>query len=407
MKKTKLLILPLFLFIVCLVCLCGCQHSHSHTPNVVNPTTTSLGYTEYSCSCGDFYRQDYTCLLSFTSITENNNIQSNLLPVIQSQIVALNENFIGVNNTNSFRAVEYRVYSNNSYTNLYIGQNISTSLNITIVWEQITTLTETEIAFNDLLAKIKKLEQISEQYNIEKNIANIDPNLRAMHYIRYTRYNTTQWNMLAGTLESDFVDYVEQNMGQYDLASLQSMSNFIVPKTNEEIDFVHMIAVMNVACNAGVKNHNYNDLPGWLGDLCQLAGQIKKLELAESDIYTKAQELFAATTNSSFSIYDLIADLDAINIMQIYENLEEKSISSIMEQYYNAVKMRNRKDSFIITALDGETNVQTLKSNIRSRITDSTLMAVWCYTEGLNLTASYDNIIIDSLIDLFINYILN
>ncbi len=35
------------------------EHKHSYTATIVSPTCTGMGYTEYSCDCGDIYRSDY------------------------------------------------------------------------------------------------------------------------------------------------------------------------------------------------------------------------------------------------------------------------------------------------------------------------------------------------------------
>ncbi len=35
------------------------EHVHSYTTTIVPPTCTEMGYTEYSCDCGDVYRADY------------------------------------------------------------------------------------------------------------------------------------------------------------------------------------------------------------------------------------------------------------------------------------------------------------------------------------------------------------
>ena len=227
-----------------------------------------------------------------------------------------------------------------------------------------------------------------------------------MQYIRQTRYNTGPWNYLAGSLESDFAQYVANNQGDMDLTTLQSYANFTIPKTNEEVDFVHMISVMNVACNVGVKSYAFVDLPGWLGDIIQLAGQIKKLGLTKTEAVQKCIELFGAIEGSSFGLYDLIADLDAINIMQVYENLEEKSISSIMEQYYNSINTDRRKSDFIETVFDGQVSKEEMIASTNSRLKSSIYMLVWCQTENIDTSAEYDKAIVDKLIELFIDYIL-
>ena len=55
MKKFSLFIITLVLVFT----LCGCGHKHAHSSKVVAPTCTEKGYTEYTCECGDSYRDSY------------------------------------------------------------------------------------------------------------------------------------------------------------------------------------------------------------------------------------------------------------------------------------------------------------------------------------------------------------
>lgn len=42
-------------------------HTHSYTLTVVQPTATSWGYTRYTCSCGHYYDNDFTCLVNLSA----------------------------------------------------------------------------------------------------------------------------------------------------------------------------------------------------------------------------------------------------------------------------------------------------------------------------------------------------
>jgi len=50
--------LNLFLFLVLGLLLCGCGHKHEYTEKVVAPTCTEGGYTEFTCECGDTYKDN-------------------------------------------------------------------------------------------------------------------------------------------------------------------------------------------------------------------------------------------------------------------------------------------------------------------------------------------------------------
>ena len=100
MKTSKLLLF--FVIGIFTVLFVGCGHTHSYSKTVVSPTVNEIGYTKYSCKCGEFYTEDPTCLLTFLSMSEY-NVQ--VLPQIDSIIVPLNSKFLGVENTSNFNRV--------------------------------------------------------------------------------------------------------------------------------------------------------------------------------------------------------------------------------------------------------------------------------------------------------------
>ena len=54
MKK----LMSLLLVILTAIVLVGCVHKHEYVEKVVAPTCTENGYTEYTCECGDVYRDN-------------------------------------------------------------------------------------------------------------------------------------------------------------------------------------------------------------------------------------------------------------------------------------------------------------------------------------------------------------
>lgn len=405
MKKKISLVLCFCLVGIYLAFITGCStHTHSYSTEVINPTIAQNGYTKHSCDCGHFYNEDYTCLLTFTSVNAALEQSSNL-PTISNRVIPMGSTFSGVENTLIYEVASYRIYtSSTNFSTLQVGDEISSSANITLVWNKTSSALQAEQKFEQLLNMIEKLEQISSQYNVDKSVST-SPQLRALQYIRQTRYNTNQWNSLAGGMEGDFSEYVAQNQGTYTLTNLQSYLNFTVPTTLEEIDFVHMISIMNVACYTSVTTYSVVDLAGWLGDIIQLAGQIKRLNLSQQQAIQKCVELFGTTENSSFGYYDLLADLDSINLMQIYENSQNKSISNLIENYYATINHQTRKANFIQTTFGTNQTKQAMIAAANERL-NSMYMVIWCNEENINLNNSYDKAIVDKLIELFIDYII-
>lgn len=55
MKKITFTLLTLLLMLT----LCGCSHTHNYKENVIAPTCTEQGYTEFTCECGDTKKENY------------------------------------------------------------------------------------------------------------------------------------------------------------------------------------------------------------------------------------------------------------------------------------------------------------------------------------------------------------
>ena len=55
MKKT----LSLFFMIVFMFALWGCEHQHKYSERVVDPTCEEKGYTEFTCECGETYKDNF------------------------------------------------------------------------------------------------------------------------------------------------------------------------------------------------------------------------------------------------------------------------------------------------------------------------------------------------------------
>ncbi len=372
-------------------------HTHEYTTSIIDPTQTDLGYTLHSCTCGNNYKESYTCLLSYENL---DNVQG--LPQVEPQIVPINTKFKGVDNVGNYSATSYRTYiTNDYYSNLYVGQLITNSTNIKLSWNNNTLLDDTMIEFNNLIAKIKKLEQISIQYSFDNNSAN-DPQIRVLQYIRQSRYSSSQWNVFGGKLESNFSKYVTDNQDEFDLASLQSLDSFTIPNLNQDVDFVHLMAIINVALKYGLNNNSTNDMVGWGGDICQLVKQLKDKDLAGYQLQSEADRLLGlGGSESSFGDQDLYADIDALNIANIYNNVEQKSISNVFKQYYLGLTSAQRKIDVLKVAFptyinsstgeiiknsNNEEDIDYISNSLYSRLDSNIFIKTWCQNNGVNLT---------------------
>ena len=256
-------------------------------------------------------------------------------------------------------------------------------------------LSQTQIEFNSLISKIATLETLS--YNFNSN----DYQNRVFVYIRSEKYNTTSWNTIGGSIEQEFNDYIETNQSETDISSLKTFDKFTIPNTEEKVDFVHMFATMN-AINKNPTNTNAGDLAGWAGDLCQLA-----LEVKNTNQPNKISENVNSKFNnfdSGFNKYDLVADLDAVNIMKIYNDMQTKSISKAIENYYKNITVKSRKTNFLTNLGYEKLNKEQIKANIFNRLRNNFFITIWSMQNNLDFESD-QNIILEC-INVFVNFLI-
>lgn len=363
---------------------------HKYSSAVTQPTETQNGYTTFTCgACGDFYKSNYKSLIVFENVAKTASISTSELPTYNQAVVSTGTQFNGVTNTNKFKPISYKFETTSGVVTMNVGDNIQTSGKIIITWDYITPPAPSaeEVAFNNLVQKLEKLEQLSIAYNTA-NSSTANPQLRVMQYIRNGRYSDTTWNLVGGTIEADFANYVKANQGGIDVESLQSISDITIPKTGEKVDFVHMFATINtLAKGAGMmwSAQQAGDLGGWGGDLCQLAQDVKNSSLSQT-VQQKVDSLFMAS--SGFGSADMYADMDAVNIFSAYTAMSTKSISSAFKTYYLSVTTSLRISTFKTNCFVNENTSSTdaLAADIITRLSSNTLIKTWCTKNNLDFT---------------------
>lgn len=376
-KHIKFLTLIFLLFTATFVVACG--HSHSYETETISPTQTDMGYTHHFCSCGEYFDDDFTCLLTFNSTSIDTSIPLTDLPQIAPKVVAQNSIFEAIANTQDFKV--------STYTGATVGQKVTNSMTITIVWDKFSQAEKDCISIAD---KINDLCSISYKYNSSKYF------LRASQYLRTAKYTGNTWNIMAGTIESDFVDYVSQNQGSKNISSLRTISEMVSPVSNEKLDFIHMFAVINSIENfknnnqsstiSQVLNSNASDLSGWIGDICTLVQEIVNASVVGDEIQVLANQKFN-NASSTFSGEDLIADMDAVNIMKIYYSSSLKTFANVFEDYYFSTTSQQRKNLFINNVFKKTyTSANTLADDIILRLKNNFLAQYFCSTLGISFT---------------------
>ena len=256
------------------------------------------------------------------------------------------------------------------------------------------TVPAIEQTYNNVLAKVYKLEELSYQYNKEGY------QKRVLNYIRSESYDDEIWDYLAGDVDEGFVTYVKENQGTLNLESLTSPMYLTIPGAEYTVDFVHMVATMDALAYSG--DSMSWDLAGWAGDLYQLIFEFKDTALEGAELVEKIKELNFYENYGTFGTYDVNADVDAVNIMGIYNRAEEKSIYLTLKNYFDNASSIQRIDNFK-TSTFASIEYDALKAEVTAKITTNIYVQLLEDSYGIDITVYTD--VIDACVTDFVDYI--
>ena len=176
--------------------------------------------------------------------------------------------------------------------------------------------------FEIMIARLTVLEELANSYRSRSGVST-DVDQLMLSYIRSTRYQSTTWNISAGTPDEGFIDYVAQQSP--DTEKLRSMGDITLPN-GDVTDCVHMFAVMNMVLRG------YGDLGGWIGDTCQMLQDIQGEAGDAEQLTEKARQHFRV--DGYFGLQDWIADVDGYNLTQ--EKADGETWAACLTRYFSA-----------------------------------------------------------------------
>lgn len=281
--------------------------------------------------------------------------------------------------------------------------NVDSNTTVYAKWQKKTSVNNLENAYLDTLAKLSELEYLAEQFKSTNNVSHTAQNL-ALAYIRGDRYNSTQWNLLAGNVNDFFVNYLRDN-SDMDFRSLKNLGNWEPNTISGKVDFVHLIATLNM--HIGSNNTNLlPDLGVWGGDLAQFANELKKSQASlDNSVLISYARASIANTSATFGLYDMNSDMDAVNIYRLMTDYKY-SISKAFEVYYSS-QVQGRRNIFKAQVLKNQniTNREAFVNYIKNRMTSNYYLHV-LMTDSYNL--AIDNVdarYLDSAIKAFAYYV--
>ena len=179
--------------------------------------------------------------------------------------------------------------------------------------------------FSDVLNKMSALYNAALQYNSDTKTAA----LLTLQFIRRGVYNNENWEEVAGEINTQFVSYIQSNyLSLYSYFTVSSNEELYFDDPNDmgSVDFVHLCATLNglIYDSTSFKSFvageaNVDNLCGWAGDLQTLCIDVLNYTNDSENyntVYNATLTLLGtqSSNESSFSMSDLLADVDAYNI---------------------------------------------------------------------------------------------
>lgn len=192
--------------------------------------------------------------------------------------------------------------------------------------------------YDTTIDRLSRLQALAREFSASQSDTP-DPIELTLAYTRVGSYNTTIWQLTAGTRDPEFEAYV--NSSDPDVAALQDVTTVALPN-GENVDFGHLLASLNLV---------YNGLPitgSWGGDCQELAQQYYG-QASDAAGYAEAMR---ATFNidddgtlSKLGDQDLHADLDSVVVGS--QVTKDTDLAEALRSYYTNLTDYDRASRFI------------------------------------------------------------
>lgn len=206
-----------------------------------------------------------------------------------------------------------------------------------------------------VFACVDKVYKLAREYDAD------NAELLMLRYLRSEKYNGTFWNTIAGAITDDFLDFVLQKNSELEIFRVRNI--YIFDESYGEIDFSHLMATINVYhtpwqtviesihdllasldIQTAIDIDYVRELGGWAGDLQQVVMEVRQdynNPGTYEDFYNKLINLIGAgIAESDFSMADLLADIDAIELAKLLTS--SSWFGDSMKIYYAGNGAQNR-----------------------------------------------------------------
>jgi peptidoglycan hydrolase-like protein with peptidoglycan-binding domain len=131
----------------------------------------------------------------------------------------------------------------------------------------------TSNSLNNFFIQLGTVENLATEFISNTATNDSSVNLVAQFYRQFT-YSGVQWAYFAGSLNSDWLEYVNTKLNISSNNDLQTMDD---PVSSVLMDMQHLMAVINSLTYTGIDviTYDYNDYCGWAGDLLSVMNSVE------------------------------------------------------------------------------------------------------------------------------------
>ncbi|WP_225884251.1 glycoside hydrolase domain-containing protein [Lacticaseibacillus mingshuiensis] len=185
------------------------------------------------------------------------------------------------------------------------------------------------------LEQMSEIEAVAVDY-IQDTGATLSVLKLVAEFYQHFRYGGATWTVFTGLPDDAWLTYCEQSTS---ITHDTQLLDLVDPISGNVIDLQHLMASLNALLSINILTTIFpiEDYAGWAGDLVTAAGQAVANKDKFSSV-TDAAEYYIATphTDSSFSVSDFLADIDAINLRVLSEENSDSLVTTLFDDYYSS-----------------------------------------------------------------------
>lgn len=253
-----------------------------------------------------------------------------------------------------------------------------------VMLESISDITTPENDYEKLYDQLESLYNLAGVYQFGADTKT--RNKLVLEYLRHKDYDGIDFDYLYGTIDDDFVSYVNSNAPNEEYLD---PNNILVPDSiSGKIKISHLSACLNGYLHGWFTafwGKEQNALGCWAGDLVQIGKALenKNIDINSSEAYnligTSDHDLaiqygFTTPDDTGYGWADWTHDIDASCMA---ESLENTPIHTVFRNFYSTDSYNNRYHTFVSKEMpNGSSDRNTILNYVKNFV-DKSMLTSW------------------------------